>query len=231
MTKDAAKTIERQCRREYGFGKDYGVKQRATDISLVSHKERRTMPTDNVIAERDFAKFDHLARVAKYRNNKFTAKGIREDMMLYKSTEGVANKTTKIVDKVLQIREKDWTAKQKQIHRKIMQEKLAKKSKTNNYTDTLLQKCKTWNGPVTSVDELQMAIKRNPDNQTALVRTELAYYRNTHPDDVRSNPDLFKWQGPTINHDLRLENFCLILADCEIETPGGTAADLPTKET
>ena len=66
MTKDAAETIEQQCGREYGFGKDYGVKQRATDISLVSHKERRTMPTDNVIAERDFAKFDHLARVAKY---------------------------------------------------------------------------------------------------------------------------------------------------------------------
>ena len=85
----------------------YGVKQRATDISLVSHEERRTMPTDNVIAERDFAKFDHLARVAKYRNNRFTAKGIREDMMLYKSTEGVANKTTKIVVKVLQIIEKD----------------------------------------------------------------------------------------------------------------------------
>ena len=91
MTKDAAETIERQCGREYGFGKDYGVKQRATDISLVWHEERRTMPTDNVITD---AKFDHLARVAKYRNNKFTAKGIQEDMMLYKSTEEV-NKLTK----------------------------------------------------------------------------------------------------------------------------------------
>ena len=83
------------------------MKQRTNDISLVSHEERRTRPTDNVIAECDFAKFDLLARVAKYRNNQFTAKGIHEDIMLYKSTEGVANKTTKIVDKVLQIREKD----------------------------------------------------------------------------------------------------------------------------
>ena len=73
-----------------------------------------------------------------------------------------------------------------------------------------------------------MAIKRNPDNQTALVRTELAYYRNTHPDDVRSNPDLLKLQGPTINHDVRLENFCLILVD--IETPDCTAMDLPTNK-
>ena len=59
--------------------------------------------------------------------------------------------------------------------RKIKQEKLAKKAKINNYINTLLQKSKVWNRPVTSVDELQMAIKRNPDNQTALVRTELAY--------------------------------------------------------
>ena len=78
------------------------------------------------------------------------------------------------------------------------------------------------------MDELQIAIRRNPDNQTAIVRTELAYYRNTHPDDVRSNPDLFKLQGPAINHDVRLENFCLILADCENETPGGSIVDLPT---
>ena len=47
---------------------------------------------------------------------------------------------------------------------------------------------------------------------------------------MRSNPDLLKLQGPTINPDVRLKNFCLILADCEIETPGGTAADLPTNK-
>ena len=74
MCKDAGETVERQCGRKYGFGKNYGVKKRATDISLVSPDDRRTMPTDNVIAERDFAKFDHLARVAKYRNHKFTAR-------------------------------------------------------------------------------------------------------------------------------------------------------------
>ena len=163
-------------RKRIWFWKRLGVKQRATDISLVSHKERRTMPTDNVISERDFAKFDHLARVAKYRNSKFTAKGIQEDMVLYKSTEGVVNKTTKIVDKVLQIREKDWTAKQKQKHRKIMQEKLAKKAKLTTTPTLFCKLVRPKNGPVTSVDELQMTIKRNPDNQTALVRTELAYY-------------------------------------------------------
>ena len=30
---DAASTVERHCGRDYGFGKDYGVKTRATDIS------------------------------------------------------------------------------------------------------------------------------------------------------------------------------------------------------
>ena len=61
-------------------------------------------------------------------------------MMLYKSTEGKANKTTTIVDKVLQIREKDWTAKQKQIHRKIMRESWPKKQKP---TTTLTLFCKS----------------------------------------------------------------------------------------
>lgn len=53
------------------------------------------MPTDNVLAEREFAKFDHVARVAKFRNQNFTAKGIRADMVLYKSADTVVQKAIK----------------------------------------------------------------------------------------------------------------------------------------
>ena len=36
----------------------------------------------------------------------------------------------------------------------------------------LLEKCKSWGGPVTSVEELSSILKSKPD----IVRTELAYY-------------------------------------------------------
>ena len=62
MCLDAASTIERQCGREYGFGKDYSVITRATDTTSQS-SIRKIIPSGNAIAEREFAKFDHTARV------------------------------------------------------------------------------------------------------------------------------------------------------------------------
>ena len=43
------------------------------------------MSTANIIAEREFAKFDHT----EYWNKNFSAKGIRAEMMLYKSSDEI----------------------------------------------------------------------------------------------------------------------------------------------
>ena len=231
MCEDAAKTIERQCGREYGFGKDYGIgtRKRATDLLTTSPDDRKSMPTDNVIAERNFAKFDHLARVAKCRNHNFTAKGIRQDMMLYQAKDSVVQQTTKAMEKILQKREISWNHKQKQILFESIQDKLAKKAKSSYYTNRLLQSCKSWNGPAVGVEELQQILTSNSDNNETIVRTELAYYRQTHPYEVRSNPDLFKLQGQGISHKERLENLCLILADGNI-SESNNATTLPTNQ-
>ena len=66
------------------------------------------MPTDNVIAEREFAKFDHVSKVAKYRNRFFSAKGIRSDMMLYRSTNEVVMQAAKAAQTLLNAKEKNW---------------------------------------------------------------------------------------------------------------------------
>ena len=213
MCTDAALTIERQCGREYGFGKHHGIKNRATNISKSDPTARQSMPTDNIIAEREFAKFDHVARVAKYRNKNFTAKGIRADMMIYKSSDEIVNKTMGAVEKILQNREKDWNINQKKIIFQNIKEKKEKKVHSNNYITKLLMKFKGWNGPVTSVEELQQVISLNPDNEEVIVRTEMSYYRQTHPNEVRSNPDLYKLQGKGIDHKQRLINLCLIHTD------------------
>ena len=46
--------------------------------------------------------------------------------------------------------------------------------------------------------------------------------------EVRSNPELFKLQGHGINHEERLENFCLILADHG--STSSTSTTLPTNQ-
>lgn len=60
------------------------------------------MSTANIIAEREFAKFDHT----EYWNKNFSAKGIRAEMMLYKSSD-------EIVGKILQNKESQWSKTQK----------------------------------------------------------------------------------------------------------------------
>jgi hypothetical protein len=86
MCSDASRTVKFQCGREYGFTDDDDAPPRATQLHLLSEQELVKMPTHNIDAERELAKFSHLAVVAKFRNKKFSAKGIRTDMTLFSRT-------------------------------------------------------------------------------------------------------------------------------------------------
>ena len=77
------------------------------------------------------------------------------------------------------------------------------------YTFKLLQQCKTWNGPATSVEEVYSILQPNPENAGKIVRTEIAYYRNTHKIEVMYRPELFKLNR--ITHEERLTNLCVLL--------------------
>ena len=224
MCNDAAKTLELQCGREYGFGSLYGKKKRGTDLASMSVSDLQHMPTDNVIAEREFAKFDHVSQVAKYRNRFFSAKGIRSDMMLYRSTNEVIMQAAKAAQTLLNAKEKNWNLLQKDQLAKSIQEKIQKKSKSDNYITKILQRCKSWNGPVVTVDCLLNIIKNNKKDEARIVKTELTYYRHTHVNEFRSNPELFKLQGKGVSHETRLENLCVILADNNVNE---TITELP----
>ena len=57
-------------------------------VSTLTPAELLGLPTNNLDTERDLSKFSCLSEVAKFRNNKFSAKGIRNDMTLYQSKKG-----------------------------------------------------------------------------------------------------------------------------------------------
>ena len=212
MCFDAAKVIELQCGREYGFGKMSNISAniRATQIHKLPVDQRRQMCiTSNIPAERNLAIFDKRCTVAKYRNYKFKAKTIRNAMVLHGSSfQNTPNKILKVVAANLDKREKVWTDQQMILHKQKIEEKIRLAEKQGQYTNKLLTQCKSWNGPITSVEELNVILKGKP-NAEEIVKTELTYYRNTHRSEVIASPNLFKLNK--VSHEERLTNLCILL--------------------
>ena len=221
MCVDAAEGIKLQCGREYGFSE---IKPRATQLDKLTPAELLGLPTNNLDTERDLSKFSRLSEVAKFRNNKFSAKGIRNDMTLYQSKKGEVQSIARNITKVLEKREKVWNENQKQLLVIRIKEKFEKSIDQKDYTKKLLQTCKTWGGPCTTAEELQSILIAKPDIQERIVKVELTYYRTTHKTDMLSRPDLFRLNK--ITHEERLENLLILLSDDDMAT--GSLADLPT---
>ena len=99
------------------------------------------MPTNNINAERDLTKFSHLTVLAKFRNKKFTAKGICNDIVLFQSFQSVVDSITKKTNKVLNDREKNWKVDQKTLQKEKIQQKINEHSKEGKYITKLLQAC------------------------------------------------------------------------------------------
>ena len=95
MCVDAADGIKLLCGREYGFGHMDEENLKATQLYKLSKDELKDMPTNNFNAEKDLAKLSHLAVLAKFRNKRITAKGIRNDIVLVQSSQSVVDLITK----------------------------------------------------------------------------------------------------------------------------------------
>ena len=54
-----------------------------------------------------------------------------------------------------------------------------------------LKLCKSWGGPVVSVEELHTILNSHPDQNEVIVRNELIYFRESHKSEVLYNPELF----------------------------------------
>ena len=216
----AAEGVKLQCGREYGFA-------RATDLTKLTKAELKDLPTNNLAAQRDLAKFSNLA---KFRNKRFKARSIRTDMVLYQSDQSRVDHLTKKIYKALCKREDDWTESQRHLQKGKILEKMAKTVKEQDYMLKLLRECKTWCGPWTSCDELAAILQHRPDKVEKIVKTELAYYRHTHKSDMIARPELFKLIR--ITHEERLENLFILPSDNNLIATASSASivDLPTDD-
>ena len=88
--------VKLKCGREYGFADDSQLPN-ATQLEKLTEDELFGLPINNLSTERDFSKFSHLS------NYRFQAKGIRNDMTLYKSKAGLVQNITEQVKNVLQV--------------------------------------------------------------------------------------------------------------------------------
>ncbi|KAG1673895.1 [3-methyl-2-oxobutanoate dehydrogenase [lipoamide]] kinase, mitochondrial [Nymphon striatum] len=187
MCATAASAVKLQCGREYGFSE---VKLRATDLSLLSEKDLEGLPTNNLVAERDFSRYDREARVAKSRNRRFKAKNIQNNMVLYKCSKEIKiDKLSRTLAAILSCREAQGDVLQHEKLKTRLEAKLNKSKTSEDYTKKLLQNCKSWGGPCTSLEELQQILKEKSDQNIQIVKTELAYYAHTHKADKIANPD------------------------------------------
>ncbi|KAG1651998.1 ATP-binding cassette sub-family A member 3 [Nymphon striatum] len=161
MCATAASAVKLQCGKEYGFSE---VKLRAPDLSLLSEKDLEGLPTNNLVAERDFSRFDREARVTKSRNRRFKAKNIQNNMVLYKCSKEIKiDKLSRTLAAILSCREAQWDVLQHEKLKTRLEAKLNKSKKSEDYTKKLLQNYKSWRGPCTSLEELQQILKEKSD--------------------------------------------------------------------
>ena len=89
--------------------------------------------------------------MAKFRNYRFQAKSIRNDMTLYKSKTRLVQNIIKQVKSVLQAQEIKWNAWQKMLMKARIQAKFEKLNNQKDYSRKLLENCKSWGSPCLSV--------------------------------------------------------------------------------
>ena len=64
MCNDAALGIKLQCGKKYGFSDD---DVRAIELHKLNEGELKSLPSNNLVTERDLSKFSRLSDVAKFR--------------------------------------------------------------------------------------------------------------------------------------------------------------------
>ena len=150
------------------------------------------MPTNNINSERYLSTFGNQCSLfAAHSNKKFTAKGIRDNLIIIHS-DSELSETSKTVLKSLDEMEIKWTSSQKEKKKLWTQSQFQKKSRSNDLIDQLLIKCKEHGGPITSVEELKILIKSKPLQLKTKLRREIQYQKQTHPTDGEARTELYR---------------------------------------
>ena len=93
-----------------------------------------------------------------------------------------------------------------------------KAARVKDYAKKLLKDCKAWGGPCASCEDLLAVLSSRPEKSEFIVKTEMAYYAQTHKQEKIQTPDLFRINK--ITYEEKLENLIILLSD---ENHVGTA--------
>ena len=200
---------------------------RATELHKLQPSDLEGLPTNNLECERDLSEFDKLARrSAASSNRKFTAKGMRNDMTLNNAGVVTVEKMTRDIAKVMDKSEQEWVKSQKLLTEEKLKRNVANAQKAEEYIRTLLQKCKVWGGPFTTVDELQKCVETQDETKLkSILRTELCFRRHTSRRDFTSRPYLYK-VNQVSSTEMKLNLAMLLSSDGKKDSP----ADLPSED-
>ena len=149
-------------------------KARATDLSLLNDSNLEGLPTNNLIAERDLSRFDGEANLAKSRSRRFKTKNIQKTLYFtnpkWKSNLKSCQKNSLSSFRIVRLirilcGRKNSKKSLGEVKEKLESKRLHKK---------LLQNCKSWGGPCTTVEELQEILKKKCDQDVHIIKIELA---------------------------------------------------------
>ena len=112
--------------------------------------------------------------------------------MLYRKVQNPVDPAMKMITKLLDERENQWTTNQRKACEERIKLKLTKAANLHVMVMQLLSDCKSWGGPVTLVVEILEVLKGNPDKHKFILRTELAYFTRNHKTEKIQRPDLFR---------------------------------------
>ena len=204
------------------------MQKRATEIFKLSDGEIKSLPTENLETERYLAKFGWLASQSAARSNKnFKAQRIRDDLMFETNKKAESlNKKNLAIFKNLKSMEMNWTTEQKEQIKIKIRANLEKQKRKNEYVESNLKKCKSHNGPFTSIEELQRYVNKKPKDLQKNLRYEIIFKRQLNSQDFQIRPSLYKVNRMTV--DELLTNLTILLATEEVGPH--EEIDLPSQE-
>ena len=118
--------------------------------------------------------------MAKFRNQRFKAKAIKNDCTLLISNSFQTVSKFKIFNKVVKFlneMEQRWEQNKKKLKLKQIKQKIEKRKIKDQYVQKRLKLCKSWGGPVVRVEELCSILKFHPDQNEVIVCKKLTYFR------------------------------------------------------
>ena len=116
-------------------------------------------------------------------------------MQLYSGKQGTVDKIVGNTTKLLYVRGQKWNEKQKGKLKQQLQQKANKAARAKDYAKKLLKDCKAWGGPCVLCEDLLAVLSLRPDKSELIVKTEMAYYAQTHEQEKIQTPDLLNKQN------------------------------------